>query len=69
MGFFKFLVSKLHIIFLVVFILVLVAYTIPSMAGYIDTTKMQAIFSTPISDAPFGWLAILVCYALFISRK
>ena len=69
MGFFKFLVSKPHIIFLVVFILVLVVYTILSIVNAVDTAKIQAVFSTPIGEAPFGWLAMLVWLVACLGRK
>ena len=69
MGFFKFLVSKLHIIFLAVFILALVIYAIFSIAGAIDIAKIQAVFSAPISEAPFGWLAILALFVAWMGRK
>lgn len=68
MEFIKFLISKIHIIFLVVFILVLVVYTIASMIGAIDTAKIEAVFSTPISEAPFGWLCLLVMAAVWWNR-
>ena len=69
MGFLKFLASKRHIIFVIVFFIALWVYTIFSLIGAIDTAKIHAVLSVPISEAPFGWVAFLVCFAAWLVRK
>lgn len=68
MGFLKFLVSKLHIIFVIVFFLALAVHAAYSMISSIDTAKIHALLSTPMSDVPFGWIALLVFWAWLVRK-
>ena len=68
MKFIKFLISKMHIIFVVVFILVLFVAMIFGIMSAIDSAIIDAVLSTPMSEVPFKWICLLVLSAVLWNK-